>query len=126
MFHLTSTHTAKKIELEGFARPAVEPQELPDPVLVRRATAADQAGIATLARLDDKRLPQGPFLVAELNGAPVAALSLSSGTIVADPFRRTGDAADLLRLRATQLAEQARRAQAREQRRTAPAVAAAA
>jgi hypothetical protein len=116
MFHLTSTHTARKIELDGFERPVVEPQQLPDPVLVRRATTADQGRIAVLARLDDKRLPQGPFLVAELDGEAVAAMSLMSGTIVADPFRRTGDAADMLRLRAAQLAEQARRAQARERR----------
>ena len=116
MFHLTSTHTANKIELEGLGRPAVEPQVLPDPVLVRRATAADAGRIVTLARLDDRRPPQGPFLVAELGGEAVAAMSLTSGAIVADPFRRTGDAAEMLRLRAAQLAEQARRAQARERR----------
>jgi hypothetical protein len=52
--------------------------------------------------------------VAELGGEAVAAMSLTSGAIVADPFRRTGDAAEMLRLRAAQLAEQARRAQARE------------
>jgi hypothetical protein len=116
MFHLTSTETAKKIELEGFGRPTVEPQELPAPVLVRRATASDNGRIVTLARLDDRRLPQGPFLVAELGGEAVAAMSLTSGTVVADPFRRTRDAADMLRLRAAQLAEQAARAQARERR----------
>ena len=116
MFHLTSTHKANKIELEGFGRPAIEPQELPDPVLVRRATAADAGRIAELARLDSRKLPQGPFLVAELNGEAVAAMSLMSGTIVADPFRRTGDAADMLRLRSMQIVEQARRIQARENR----------
>ena len=115
MFHLTSTHKANKIDFDGFARPAVEPQ-LADPVLVRRATAADQAGIAKLARLDDKRLPEGPFLVAEVDGTLVAAMALMSGVIVADPFRRTGDAADMLRLRAMQIVEHARRAQARERR----------
>ena len=116
MFHLTSTHKANKIELEGFGRPAVEPQELPDPVLVRRATAADQPAIARLARLDDKRMPEGPFLVAEVDGEPVAAMALMSGVIVADPFRRTADSADMLRLRSMQIVEQARRAQARERR----------
>jgi hypothetical protein len=116
MFHLTSTHTARKIDLEGFAAPAVEPQELPDPVLVRRATAADQAAVARLARLDDKRVPEGPYLVAELDGQPVAAMALMSGVIVADPFRRTADATDMLRLRALQIVEHARRAQVREQR----------
>ena len=116
MFHLTSTHKANKIELEGFGRPAIEPQGLPDPVLVRRATAADAGRIAELARLDDRRLPQGPFLVAELDGEAVAAMSLASGAVVADPFRRTGDAADMLRLRSVQITEQARRIRARENR----------
>jgi hypothetical protein len=74
-----------------------------DPVLMRRAQVADAARIRELARLDDKRLPAGPFLVAEVSGEIVAAVSLSSGTVVADPFRFTGDAVEILRLRAAQV-----------------------
>jgi hypothetical protein len=74
-----------------------------EPVLTRRATAADAARIDELARLDDKRLPAGPFLVADVNGEIVAAVSLSSATVVADPFRLTSDTVALLRLRASQL-----------------------
>ena len=83
-------------------------QELPAAVLIRRAGASDQSEIRLLARLDDRRLPRGPFLVAEQEGELVAALSLSSGAVVADPFRRTRDASDMLRLRAEQLVEDAR------------------
>ena len=105
MFHLPSTKSTT-IHLDGFDRPAIEPADLPeDAVLVRRATARDAARIRTLALLDDRRLPDGPFIVAELAGEAVAAMSLSSGQIVADPFRRTRDAADLLRMRAAQIAE---------------------
>jgi len=118
MFHFVSTET-NKIQPLGFERPAVEPHELPDPVLVRRATASDTARIRALARLDDRRMPAGPFLVAEMGGETMAAMSLSTRDVVADPFRRTGDAADMLRLRAEQLAKQAARAEAR-QRRAAP------
>jgi hypothetical protein len=108
MFHLPSTKSTT-IHLEGFDRPAVEPLDLPeDAVLVRRATARDAARIRTLALLDDRRAGEGPFLVAELAGEAVAAMSLSSGTIVADPFRRTRDAEDLLRLRAGQIAQRER------------------
>jgi hypothetical protein len=105
MFHLPSTRSTT-IHLDGFDRPAYEPADLPeDAVLVRRATAADAARIRTLARLDDRRLSDGPFIVAEIAGEAIAAMSMSSGQIVADPFRRTRDAEDLLRMRAGQIAQ---------------------
>ena len=72
-------------------------------VLMRLAAADDSARIRTLAMLDDKRLPAGPFLVAEANGEIVAAQSLSTGTAVADPFRLTSDIVAMLRLRAGQI-----------------------
>ena len=74
-----------------------------EPVLMRRARVGDAARIRELARLDDKRLPAGPFLVAEMSDEIVAAVSLSSGGVVADPFRLTADAAAMLRLRAAQV-----------------------
>ena len=74
-----------------------------EPVLTRRASIGDADRIRDLARLDDKRHPAGPFLVAEVSGEIVAALSLSSGTVVADPFRLTSDAVAMLRLRAGQI-----------------------
>lgn len=108
MFHLPSTRSTT-IHLDGFERPAIQPAELPeDAVLVRRATARDAARIRTLSLLDDRRLTDGPFLVAELTGEVVAAMSLASGQVVADPFRRTRDAEDLLRMRARQIAERER------------------
>jgi hypothetical protein len=108
MFHLPSTKSTT-IHLEGFDRPAHEPADLPeDAVLVRRATTADAARIRTLARLDDRRLTDGPFLVAEIGGEAIAALSMSTGQLVADPFRRTRDAEHLLRLRAEQVAQRER------------------
>ena len=104
MFHLPSTKSTT-IHLEGFERPAVEPADLPeDAVLVRRATARDAAQVRTLALLDDRRLTDGPYLVAELTGELVAAMSLSTKQVVSDPFRRTRDAEDLLRMRAGQIA----------------------
>ena len=105
MFLLPSTEPSYR-QLEGFApQPAAAPRELPEPVLVRNATAADERRIRVLARLDDRRYPAGPHLVAELSGEIVAALSLASGSVVADPFRRTREASDLLRLRAAQIAQ---------------------
>jgi hypothetical protein len=74
-----------------------------EPVLTRRAVTGDAHRISDLARLDDKRHPAGPFLVAEVSGEIVAAVSLSTGAVVADPFRLTGDTVALLRLRAAQV-----------------------
>jgi hypothetical protein len=81
------------------------PQLNAETVLMRRATADDTARVRTLARLDDRRMPPGPFLVAEAGGEIVAARSLSSGAVVADPFRLTSDIVAMLRLRATQVSE---------------------
>jgi hypothetical protein len=75
-------------------------------VLIRRATPADSAGIRTLALLDDKRMPTGPFLVGEIDGELVAARSLSTGTVVADPFRLTSDIVAMLRVRGDQVGVQ--------------------
>src|SRR4051812_22192621 len=115
MFLLPSTKTSK-MDISGFERPAVEPPELPESVLVRRSTAADAARLRTLARLDDRRLPEGPFIVAEIAGEVTAATSLSAGVTVADPFRRTADVVDILRLRSAQLAERKPARAARESR----------
>ena len=76
-----------------------------DAVLMRPATTADSARVRTLALLDNKRMPAGPFLVAEVGGDIVAARSLSTGTVVADPFRLTSDIVAMLRLRADQVSE---------------------
>ena len=115
MFHLVSTES-NKVKVPGFERPAVEPQFLPDPVLVRRSTPGDEKRIRVLSLLDDRRMPKGPYLVAEIGGEPVAAISLPTREVVANPFRRTGDAVDMLRLRAEQLAANAARFEARRSR----------
>ena len=75
-----------------------------DTLLMRRATGDDIARIETLARLDDRRMPPGPYLVAMAADEIVAARSLSSDAVVADPFRRTSDIVAMLSLRASQVA----------------------
>ena len=106
MLLLPSTKNSET-KLDGSQRPAVAAIELPHAVMVRGASATDESSIRRLARLDDRRMPHGPFLVAEQDDEVVAAVSLSTGGVVADPFRRTGDAAELLRLRSAQIAARA-------------------
>ena len=103
MLLLPSTKNSYIATPDGFERPAVEPPELPEAVLVRHASSRDEARIRHLSRLDDQRIPDGTFIVAELGGQVMAAMSLSAGVVVTEPFRRTADAAELLRLRARRL-----------------------
>jgi len=53
-----------------------------------------------LAALDSAAPLRGDVLVAESCGRLVAALELESGRSVADPFERTADVVELLRMRA--------------------------
>ena len=79
-----------------------------EPVLMRRGRTTDAPRLSALARLDDRRLPDGPYLVAEVSGEIVAALSLPTGAVVADPFRHTADAVAMLVLRARQVSDSGR------------------
>ena len=64
-------------------------------VVLRTARLDDD--LIRLAALDSARPLQGPALVAEENGAIVAALCLSTGRGVADPFVPALHLLDLLR-----------------------------
>jgi hypothetical protein len=68
-------------------------------VKVREATAADAPALTRLAELDSASPLEQPVLVAEVGGAPRAAISMLDGRLIADPFRPTGDLAALLRMR---------------------------
>src|SRR5215210_4335406 len=72
-------------------------------IAIRLATGADTAAIARLAALDSAPEPHGATLVAKIDDEIVAAHSVASGRAIADPFRATSDARELLALRATQL-----------------------
>ena len=72
-------------------------------VTLRFASPADHRPLARLAELDSSTPPAQPVLLAEVDGQLRAALALTDGTLVADPFHPTGDLIDLLRARARQL-----------------------
>ena len=73
------------------------------PVLIRRAEHGDARALDRLAALDEQELPRGDRLVGELEGRIVAALELSSGKAIADPFAPTVGVVKLLELRAAQV-----------------------
>ena len=70
---------------------------------IRRATEADGPRLDDLGALDHGHAPASPALVAELDGALVAALDLRTQRAIADPFAASAEAVELLRLRAAQL-----------------------
>jgi hypothetical protein len=79
---------------------------------------ADRRAIDELAERDSGRRPDGPALVAEVDGRLLAAISLESRAVLADPFARTDELRSLLELRAAQLRRhEARRRPRRGERR---------
>lgn len=71
-------------------------------VTLRYSSAADADGLRRLAHLDSARPPSGPTLVAVVDGRLRAALPLDGGPALADPFHRSAELIDLLRMRAAQ------------------------
>jgi hypothetical protein len=85
------------------------PMTSSSPLTIRRATAADEAALERLARLDSRRPTPAPHLVADTDGRLVAAVSLADGSAIADPFEPSGPAVDLLRERVRHLSRDERR-----------------
>jgi hypothetical protein len=78
-------------------------QCLTDPVAIRPATRSDMPAIASLAELDSAPVPHGRVLLAELRGRVVAAISLESGALFADPSAPTAEAVKDLRAKAAEV-----------------------
>lgn len=81
-------------------------------VTLRVDRIGDDARLYRLAALNDRRLPAGPFVLAEVDGSPVAALPILGEELLADPFVPTAHLLPLLELRAGQI----RRVELRPQR----------
>jgi hypothetical protein len=84
-------------------RVAPDPRTARDDLILRRSGPGDGAAISRLARLEDRRPAAGPYLLAERGGEVVAAVPLSGGSAISDPFMRTADLVAILELRARQL-----------------------
>jgi hypothetical protein len=74
-------------------------------IIIRAATAADGPVLSRLAALDSAPVPFGPTLLAEVDGEARAALNLRDGAVVADPFARTAELVQLLKVHAATVAE---------------------
>jgi hypothetical protein len=79
----------------------LSPTPTHETIVIRPAESVeDNVSVRLLAQLDSTRLAAGPALIAEVDGETRAALSLSDGRVVADPFHPTADVAALLRVHA--------------------------
>ena len=76
-----------------------------DHLTIRPATPADDAALEQIAQFDSARRPRGHLLVGEVAGEVIAAVSLASGHVVANPFKHTAEAVRMLSLRREQLAQ---------------------
>lgn len=72
-------------------------------ISIRPFADSDAAAVREVAQRDSSLVPAGLLLVAEVDGAVRAALSLDTGEVVADPFFPSNALVDLLRTRARQL-----------------------
>jgi hypothetical protein len=80
---------------------------------IRPAGPSDAGALEQLAALDETAQLHGPVLLAFADGRPVAALSTANGRVAADPFARTADVVELLRLHSRQRSAPRRRRLAR-------------
>jgi hypothetical protein len=69
----------------------------------RMAVEEDAPNLRRLAALDSQSPLLGAVLIGEIDGVPAAAISLTSGRVVADPFRHTAELVASLRMRAAAL-----------------------
>jgi hypothetical protein len=69
-------------------------------ITIRPAYADDEFALVRLAALDSAQVPARPLVVAEVDGELRAALSLSDGSTIADPFHPSLDVVELLRVHA--------------------------
>jgi hypothetical protein len=77
----------------------------PQPVrtAIQLRLSACREELERLAALSERPLHDGDWIVADVDGVPVAAVSVDDGTTVYDPFKPSSQAVSLLRLRRKQV-----------------------
>jgi len=102
---LSATHNCSVTAASHHRR---QPRQISEEVRIRLAYPDDRITLNRLAEVDSQRPLDGDALIAEVDGVAVAALSLHSGRVVADPFAHTQAVVDLLRVRASRGASRPR------------------
>ncbi len=76
------------------------------PLTIRLASPEDADALRDLAQLDSSPPLSGRVLLAEVDGAVIAAASLDGGAVIADPFTPSAYAVRMLTTRRYQLMRQ--------------------
>jgi hypothetical protein len=79
------------------------------PMTIRLAGERDTTALQWLAALDSAPPLTGRVLLAEIDGAPCAAVAIDSAAVIADPFERSELAVRVLLLRRGELTSDRRR-----------------
>ena len=80
----------------------IQTEENPS-ITIRLAAEGEEAALERLAALDSRRLPEAPLLVALVGSEARAAISLTGGEAIADPFKPTEELVSMLRIRLEEL-----------------------
>jgi hypothetical protein len=83
---------------KGYSRP---PHTVRTAIELRLSACREE--LERLALLSERPLHDGDWLVADVDGVAVAAVSVEDGTTVYDPFKPTSQALSLLKLRRKQV-----------------------
>ena len=75
----------------------------PETITIRPLREDDVPAVRLLAQLEDRPVPPGPLLLAEVEGSVEAAIGVEGGETIANPFSGSGSAVSLLHVRAAQL-----------------------
>jgi hypothetical protein len=87
-----------RAERDFFGRRAARTVPSMSTLEIARAEHTDRYDLDRLAELDSADPLEGEVIVGRIDGEVRAALSLADGRVVADPFVRTNDLVEVLRL----------------------------
>jgi hypothetical protein len=92
-------------DAERYRRARAVSTHPPQPVrtAIQLRLSACREELERLAALSERPVHDGDWLVADLDGVPVAAVAVEDGVTLYDPFRPTSQAVSLLRLRRKQV-----------------------
>ena len=76
---------------------------VPASITIRPLRQEDVPAVELLAELEERPVPLGPLLLAEVEGTVEAAIGLAGGDTIANPFSESAAAVSLLYVRAAQL-----------------------
>jgi hypothetical protein len=77
------------------------PQPVRTPIQLRLSQCREE--LERLAALTSRTAREGDWLVADVDGSPVAAVSIDDGSTLYDPFKPTSQVVSLLELRRKQV-----------------------